>query len=56
MQSNKQNDSILLDSELASKDTKIVGLYDPEKYGRDVRTDEEHSHRVQENGASTRGR
>ena len=25
MQSNKQNDSILLDSELASKDTKIVG-------------------------------
>ena len=36
MQSNKQSDSILLDSDLASKDTKIVGLYDPEKYGLDI--------------------
>ena len=36
MQSNKQSDRILLDSELASKDTKIVGLYDPEKYGLDI--------------------
>ncbi len=36
MQGNKQSDSILLDSELASKKIKIVGLYDPEKYGLDI--------------------
>ena len=34
----------------------LLAGYDPEKYVRDVRTDEEHSRRVQENGASTRGR
>ena len=29
----------------------LLAGYDPDKHGRDVRTDEEHSRRVQENGA-----
>ncbi len=36
MQDNKQINSIKLDSDLASKEIKIVGLYDPAEYGLDL--------------------
>jgi hypothetical protein len=36
MQSNKQNNPIELDEDLASKDIKIVGLYDPQENGLSI--------------------
>ena len=36
MQDNKQINSIKFDSDLDSKETKIVGLYDPAEYGLDI--------------------
>ena len=36
MQDNKKKNSIKLDSKLTSKEIKIVGLYDPAKYGLDI--------------------
>ncbi|MBD1139184.1 hypothetical protein IDH27_02535 [Pelagibacterales bacterium SAG-MED46] len=36
MQADKKKDSIKLDQELASKEIKIVGLYDPEEYGLSI--------------------
>ncbi len=36
MQSNKKIDSIKLDKDVASKEIKIVGLYDPEEYGLSI--------------------
>ena len=36
MQSQKENGSIKLDSNLDSQSIKIIGLYDPEDYGLDI--------------------
>ena len=36
MQANKKKDSIKLDQALVSKETKIIGLYDPEDYGLSI--------------------
>ena len=36
MQDNRQSNSIKYDSDLASKETKIIGLYDPAEYGLDI--------------------
>ena len=36
MQSNKKIDSIKLDKDVASKEIKIVGLYDPAEYGLSI--------------------
>ncbi|MDB0060422.1 hypothetical protein N9F05_00050 [bacterium] len=36
MQANKKKDSIKLDQVLVSKETKIIGLYDPEDYGLSI--------------------
>ena len=36
MQSNKKIDPIKLDQNVASKEIKIVGLYDPEEYGLSI--------------------
>ena len=36
MQSNKKIDPIKLDQDVASKEIKIVGLYDPEEYGLSI--------------------